>query len=114
MPSRDGDTQERTHRTQRWARPRASQSGRMRWKTLLEDGLENPFSSFHVFIPAREVQNGMSGATPARHRSESSFAPFSSRLAAKPRRSTLFVARAPRGEGADRNDRRDGSEQWIT
>ena len=51
-----------------------------------------------------------------RHRSKSSFfAPFASRLAAKSRRNALSVAHAPSGgEGADRNDRRDGSEQWIT
>jgi hypothetical protein len=38
----------------------------MGWKTLLEDWLENAFSSFpRFFIRAREVQNGTSGATPA-------------------------------------------------
>jgi hypothetical protein len=52
MPSRDGDTQERIRHAQRLVRPRASQSGRMGWKTLLEDWLENAFSAFPRFLSA--------------------------------------------------------------
>jgi hypothetical protein len=107
MPLRDGDTQERTRRAQRLARP-------LIWPNALEDALrrlarERFYLVSTFFIRAGEVQNGISGATPARHRSESSFAPFASRLAAKPRRNTLSVARAPSGEGGgpERSPRRE-------
>jgi hypothetical protein len=112
MPLRDGDTQERTRRAQRLARP-------LIWPNALEDALrrlarERFYLVSTFFIRAGEVQNGISGATPARHRSESSFAPFASRLAAN-QDETLFPSLVrPAAKGADRNDRRDGSEQWIT
>jgi hypothetical protein len=113
MPSRDGDTQERTRRAQRLVRPRGSQSGRMRWKTLLEDWLENAFSSFPRFLSApgkcktvcRAQRQPGTGVNRVSHRSRRGSPPsqdealFSSlvRPAAKARTGTIAVTGVSNG-----------------